>query len=180
MNRPKGWRPLRLLTSPLGRSLLYIGAAAAVFGFWLTPIRIQGISMNPTLVTGQYALVDRLAYRRHGPQRGDIVWLRGGEGPEPLYYVKRVVGLPGELLEIRGGRLYIDGRRVPEPYTSINPDWWIRRRIPSGYYYVVGDNRSMSPENHWQGILPRSWILGRVRWWRHGEGTVAVMREPGR
>ena len=153
-----------ILRSPWGRSLLYVAASAVVFGFWLKPIRIRGISMLPTLVSEQIALVDRLAYRVREPDRGDIVWIRGGTADEPVYYVKRIVGLPGERLEFRRGRLFINGSRIEEAYTPANPAWWlVVPRIPAAAYYVVGDNRTMPLDDHYQGIVNRPRILGKVQ-----------------
>ena len=161
---------LRRATWPLrsrwGRSLLYVLAAVIVFGVWLSPIRIRGISMFPTLVSEQIALVDRLAYRVREPERGDIVWIRGGAAEEPVYYVKRIVGLPGERLEFRAGRLFINGEKVSEDYTPANPAWWlVVPRIPAAGYYVVGDNRTMPLEDHYQGIVESPRVLGKVRFW---------------
>lgn len=107
-------------------------------------------SMSPTLVAGYHAFANRLAYSGHPPERGDIVvfTLVGDKGTR---YVKRIIGLPGETLEIHDGITYIDGTALDEPYlVDTVAGIWGPYLIPAGCYFLMGDNRNFSDDS-------RSW-----------------------
>lgn len=128
------------------------------------PIRVDGPSMVPTLMDGERLAVEKVSYWFDGPDRGDVVIC---EFPGGEVCVKRVIGLPGETVQVFGGRILIDGSVLPE-----DDYWndWIERDtdpvpVPEGYYFVVGDNRNMSDDSRSRGIgpIPMARILGRVR-----------------
>lgn len=131
------------------------------FKFILLPIRVEGISMQPTYHDGQIDCVNLLAYRHHEPQRGDIVSVRLA-GPSVMY-MKRIIGLPGETVSFHRGHVYINGEPLDEPYLKFPCDWE-EASIPCGptQYYVVGDNRSMPFLLHTQGRAERDHIFGKV------------------
>ena len=131
------------------------------FKFILLPIRIDGISMLPTYHTGQVNGINRLAYLRHEPQRGDIVSVRFAGTSVML--MKRIVALPGESIEFHGGHAFINGKRLDEPYVKLACDWE-HEPILCGptQYYVVGDNRSMPFSFHTQGRAGRERIVGKL------------------
>jgi signal peptidase I len=152
-----GRRPKRTLA----RIGVLVGVCFVVFGFVLRPIRVEGPSMLPTYRSGQIHLLNRLAYRFHEPQRGDVVVVM--YTGEHVVLLKRIVGLPGEKVDFEGGRLVVNGRMVEEPYVR-NPCDWEMPPIEVGYdeVYVVGDNRSMPLEYHQQGRSKRNKILGKL------------------
>lgn len=118
--------------------------------------------MVPTLEAGDYLVIESLTYRRRQPRRGEVVILEDPRQPN-RHLVKRVVGLPGEQLEIEEGRLLVDGREVAEGY--VRTYWsgtWKPPRIPAGQYCVLGDNRPKSRASETWGFVPRSRILGRM------------------
>jgi signal peptidase I len=144
------------------------------------PYRIPSASMEPTLhcarpaegckaATSDRVIADRLAYRFHGPRRGDIVVFAAPSAAARACqaggtFVKRVVGLPGERLAAHGGRLYVDGRRLDESaylrrgvFTVLEPT-----RVPPGAYFMMGDNRGDSCDSRAWGALPRRNVIGRV------------------
>jgi len=135
--------------------------------FILLPIRVDGISMEPTYHNGRIDCVNRLAYWRHGPQRGDVVAIRLSD-PGPFsapsqMYMKRVIGLPGETVWFHEGHVYINGRLLDEPYLKTTCDWEHEPLVCGpDQYYVVGDNRSMPFEYHRQGRADRDRIIGKV------------------
>ena len=137
------------------------------FKFILLPIRVDGISMEPTYHTGQINCINRLAYLWHEPQRGDIVSVRlsqadGLAGPS-LMYMKRIIGLPGETVAFHGGQAFINGQPLAEPYVQ-RPCHWEHEPVLCGpdQYYVVGDNRSMLFELHEKGRAERDRIVGKL------------------
>lgn len=167
------------------RIVVLVVVAFGVFGFILLPVRIGGPSMAPTYRSGGVNLINRLAYVRHPPKRGDVVAIRisGREYSRAelwadlgrfqvnfrrlfrpsVMYLKRVVGLPGETIEFVGGQLFVDGRPLPEPYRKFSCDWELPPKILGpNQYFVVGDNRAMRMEDHTFGPADRARIVGRV------------------
>ena len=151
--------------------------------------RVQGQSMDPTLANQQHLLVSKLAYAVvpfqtalaatvgdsgsdvgfvfNPPQRGDIVvfHIADREGAD---LVKRVVGLPGEAVELRDGRVFIDGTLLPEPYlTGFDDSNEAPLSVPEGHYYVLGDNRGVSYDSRFMGPIPMERIIGKawVSYW---------------
>ena len=121
--------------------------------------RIEQVSMEPTLHEGEYVIVDKVSYLLHPPERGDIiVFKHPGED-----LIKRVIGLPGETIEIREGRVYINGAALDEPYL-VEP---IQRptsaqQIEAGHYFVMGDHRNNSSDSRVFGAIPAGDIIGRA------------------
>jgi signal peptidase I len=156
-----GRRPDRTL-----RRLAFIVSLALIafiiFRFFLFPIRITGPSMFPTYQDGQINFMNRLAYLWHEPKRGDIVGIRFS-GPHTMY-VKRIVGLPGETISFNHGACCVNGVPLPEPYLKFpSRDWEMApRQLGLQEYYVVGDNRSMSFDNHEKGGAERERIIGKI------------------
>lgn len=126
--------------------------------------RIVGDSMFPTLESGQFVLVERVSYRLSEPKRGDIVIFEYPRAPQEDF-VKRVIGLPGETVEIQGGSVYINGVPLVEPYIhgqrtlTYHP---ISLTLGEGEYFVMGDNRAASSDSRTWGALPRPNIIGRA------------------
>lgn len=123
---------------------------------------IADISMHPTLPEGGYYLVNRYIYLFARPERGDIVVLSGGEyAPDEI--VKRIIGLPGETVSIRSGRVYIDGRPLNEPYAvgatypNLRPN-----RLGKNAYFILGDNRRVSNDSRHFGPVPLDNIKGKI------------------
>ena len=110
-----------------------------VMRFVVTPYVVVGDSMLPTLKSWDFCLMARV----HGyqPRRGDIVTFRTADDP-PLYFIKRVVGLPGETVAIRHGVVTVNGQPLDEPYTTTNPTWEMEAvEVPTDKVFVLGDNR---------------------------------------
>lgn len=144
--------------------VLAYGLQNYVFGNF----QIQQHSMEPTLYENDRVLINRVVYYYSRPDRRDIVILLDPTGSKNDF-VKRVVGLPGEVLEIRDGQTYIDNKKLTEDYLSmdrsnenIGP-----LRIPEDAYFVMGDNRTVSSDSRRFGPVKRDNILGKVMvvWW---------------
>jgi signal peptidase I len=123
--------------------------------------QVNGSSMEPTLHNGQYLIISKITYWIHPPERGDIIVLHP---PNDLGedYIKRVVGLPGERVEVRDGRVWVNGVALDEPYISAPPDYPGSWNLGEGEYLVLGDNRSNSSDSHTWGPLEEKDIVGKA------------------
>lgn len=149
--------------------VLYLGAAVlvalAIRTFIFEPVRVDGASMSDTLHDGEVMIVTKPEYVFGGnPQRNDVVIChypqRGATN-----FVKRVVGLPGDVVEIKDGYLYINNEQQPEEFLTHRPNYEMPAyTVPEGKYFVLGDNRSNSNDSHLVGPLDRNMIVGHVRW----------------
>ncbi|HTM27593.1 MAG TPA: signal peptidase I [Vicinamibacterales bacterium] len=144
------------------------------FGFQVA--RVEGMSMAPTLQDQDRLIVNKLAYRLHDPQVGDIVMLYYPNKPEKSF-VKRVIAEEGDQVRIVDGRVFrndvpIDDSFVPAEYRS--HDDWGPQVIPEGYYFVMGDHRNNSSDSRHWGFVPKKYIIGKVqlRWWPVGHARV--------
>lgn len=143
------------------RILVLAAISAVTFTWILIPVRAEGISMLPTYQSGSFHFVNRLAFMRRAPARGEIVGLRFS-GPHVLY-IKRIIALPGERVSIVGGIVQVNGRSLNEPYVKNRAPWNIPEvRLGETEYFLVGDNRGMPAEQHDFGRAPRRRIVGRV------------------
>jgi signal peptidase I len=143
------------------RAAALIGGAVILFGFILLPVRLHGISMQPTYTEGALNFANRAAYWWREPARGDVVAIRMA-GPNVLY-VKRVVGLPRERVEIAEGVVLINGAPLVEPSVVQRAPWNFPAVTLSGdEYFVVGDNRGMAMQNHDFGRTTRGRIVGKM------------------
>lgn len=154
--RPGRWSKWRLGS---GVTLAFLCGGLLLAGRRFELILVVGDSMLPTFRNGNVLLVDRGAWRSTEPRRGEIVIVR--RGTERL--VKRVVGLPGEEVEVSTGKLRVNGALVSEPYPVTPGALTIEKgRLGPGRFAVLGDNRSLPPEQLVHGIIPRDAFVGRV------------------
>jgi signal peptidase I len=123
-------------------------------------VRVDGFSMNPTLQNGEYILVNRLAYVIGKPQRGDIIVFRL-PNDEEQDLIKRVIGLPGDAVNINSGVVKINGVVLNEPYIAQAPLYSGEWKVPEGSLFVLGDNRNDSRDSHQWGLLPVDHIIGK-------------------
>lgn len=131
-------------------------------------------SMLPTLQINDRLIIDKLSYRFNNPQRGDIVVFAPTEALEKQNFhdafIKRVIGLPGDKVQVKGNRVYINDQPLRENYIGKEeaPQYeWGPQVIPPDSYLVLGDNRNNSYDSHYWGFVPRDKIIGRavVRFW---------------
>ncbi len=176
-------------------ALLAIALAIAVQAFVVKPYRIPTDSMANTLVPHQRVLVDRLIYRFRSVHRGDIIVFRCAELGNAVL-IKRVVGLPGDLLALHNGRLYVNGVQASDsfvdrpdgvaeptqPAPSLTTDdpgapWSLAQpyRVPAGHYFVMGDNRTDSDDSRYWGTVPKSAIIGQAFFTYWPPGRIGVL-----
>lgn len=131
--------------------------------------RVQGTSMLPLLQDGERIIVNKFIYRFHPIERGDVVVFWFPRDPS-VSFIKRVVALPDDTVELKGGILYVNGRHVDEPYVeprfrdTENHDLM---QVGKGYYFVLGDHRNSSNDSRAWGLVPEKYIYGKafLRFW---------------
>lgn len=134
---------------------------------------VKGQSMQPTLWEGERLFVNKISLRFVNPKHGDVIVLHDpSTGPSQKdYLVKRVIGIPGDIVEVRDHQLYVNGKIVDEPYidTEIEDPDFAALTVESGNYFVMGDNRhaSASKDSRYFGSIPEDMIVGRADyiWW---------------
>ncbi len=134
--------------------------------FVAEPFIVSGASMEPTFETGDYLIIDQLSYRFHEPERGDVVVFKYPKEPSK-YFIKRVIGLPGETVELAGQEVTIKNASQPggflldQSYISFSSDNFKTVILGENEYFVLGDNRPVSSDSRVWGALPREDIVGR-------------------
>ena len=147
--------------------LIIIGVCVfLIVKFVAAPYIVVGDSMTPTLKSWDLCVMPRVYH--YQPRRGDIVMFRTADDP-PLYFVKRVIALPRETIAIEHGVVRINGVTLPEPYTTVNPEWQMEPTpVPQNKVFVVGDNRDLPEEEYVLGLvatrLVKARLLGHWRW----------------
>jgi signal peptidase I len=143
------------------RALILGISLVTLFRYFLIPIRVRGISMEPAYHDGSVNLVNALSFRTNDPARGDVVAIR--LAGMQVMLLKRIIALPGETVAFEDGVLIIDGRKMPEPYLKNAYEWTMKEvKNDSDEYFVAGDNRSMPISLHTMGRVKRDRIVGPV------------------
>lgn len=125
---------------------------------------IPSSSMEPTLLPGDRIWTDKLLLRFRALERGDIV-IFDPPVPSDIPYIKRIIGLPGETVEVRRGRVWVDGRPLAEGYTAEPPAYrYGPITIGEDQYLVLGDNRNRSEDSHFFGLISRADIKSQALW----------------
>lgn len=147
---------------------------AVLFCFFLITFvaqafRVQGTSMLPMLEDSERIIVNKFIYRFHPIERGDVVVFWYPRDPS-VSFIKRVVGLPGDSVEVRVGTVYVNGQRLKEDYVDAkfrDDESYSPVDIRKGYYYVLGDHRNSSNDSRSWGEVPEKYIYGRAvfRFW---------------
>ena len=143
---------------------LIIGVAILIKLFVFSPIKVNGSSMSPTLEDGDIMILNEIGYHLNGVDRFDIAVAKvDGEK-----LIKRVIGLPGEKVEYRENKLYINDELVVENFTHGDTEDFSlsqlnKKKIPENYYFLVGDNRGNSKDSRTIGLVHKSKIIGKTR-----------------
>jgi signal peptidase I len=124
--------------------------------------QVHGQSMIPSLQDGQYLIASKVAYWLHSPERGDVVVLEPPNRSGSVPYIKRVIGLPGDVVEVRERRVWVNGIALNEPYIAESPNYQDNWVVGDGEYMVLGDNRNNSSDSHTWGLLPQDHVLGKA------------------
>jgi signal peptidase I len=153
MQAPMGALLREVVETLLLAAIVFLAVNAAFGRF-----SIDGPSMQPTLHKDERVIVNRLIYKLQPPQRGDVIVFK-----RDIDYIKRVVGLPGETIEVRQRRVYINGQPLDESYLREPPAYSMPpRQIGPNEYFVMGDNRNNSSDSHNWGTVPFRAIDGKA------------------
>ena len=144
-----------LLTLLLAAVIFLVGQAM------IQSCRVVGSSMEPSLHQGQYLVVNKAVYWFHPPHRGDIIIFHSLEN-DNQDLIKRVIATPGEYVEIKDGKVYINDQPLDEPYIQGTNDPYDRTLVPNDHYFVLGDNRNHSNDSRYWGMLPQGNIVGKA------------------
>ncbi|HUM36822.1 MAG TPA: signal peptidase I [Anaerolineae bacterium] len=159
---------LKMLVGDLLETLLLAAVLFLIINTFTGRYQVLSVSMEPTLHEGQYLLISKASYWFHEPERGDILVvkpLNGDKNSIPL--IKRLIGLPGDTVEARDGRIWINGVAINETYVSGPLAYADRWTLGPDEYFLLGDNRNNSSDSHSWGPLPRENIIGKAvfRYW---------------
>jgi signal peptidase I len=124
-------------------------------------VRVENISMQPTLYQGEFLLVNKLAYKLGSPHIGDIIIFPYPGDPQEKF-IKRVIGLPGDVVKIQDGVVYINDQALIEPYISQPPNYNGTWTVPQNSLFVLGDNRNNSNDSHAWGFVPINTVIGKA------------------
>ena len=124
-------------------------------------VQVDGFSMRPTLEDQSYILVNKMSFRSKLPERGDIIVFRFPIDPAQDF-IKRVIGLPGDTVDIRNGQVRVNDQVLDEPYISAAPQYTGTWQVPENNFFVLGDNRNNSSDSHVWGTVPKDNVIGKA------------------
>jgi len=136
--------------------------------FLFQPFFVRGTSMEPSFENGEYLIIDEISYRFQEPERGDVIIFRYPKDPSQ-FYIKRIIGLPNEVIKIKDGKIIIFNKENPsgftleEPYLSEENKFVpgsLEMNLDENDYFVLGDNRRASSDSRRWGAVPRHYIIG--------------------
>ena len=124
-------------------------------------IRVDGASMEPTLQSGEFVIVNKLAYLFGEPTTGDVIVFHFPRDPDQEY-IKRIIGLPGDRVEIKNGEVFVNDRVLDEDYIAASPVYEDILEVPGDSLVVLGDNRNNSSDSHNWGPVPLDYVIGKA------------------
>jgi len=136
--------------------LLFVGINAVS-----ARIRVDGHSMEPSLQSGEFVIVNKLAYKLGSPDIGDVIVFHYPRDPDQEY-IKRVIGLPNDSIEISDGSVYVNDELIDEPYIAAPPNYQNETNVPEDSLFVLGDNRNNSSDSHNWGPVPMEFVIGKA------------------
>lgn len=136
--------------------LLFVGINAVS-----ARIRVDGHSMEPSLQSGEFVIVNKLAYKLGSPKTGDVIVFHYPRDPDQEY-IKRIIGLPNDRVEISNGEVYVNEQLIHEPYIAASPNYQNKTNVPEDSLFVLGDNRNNSSDSHNWGTVPMEFVIGKA------------------
>jgi len=151
-------------------TVVFIGSMfIVVYLFILTPNQVKGASMEPTFLSGEYILTSRITYKFRKLERGDVIVFKSPKNPD-IEYIKRIIGLPGDTINITNGEVRVNNVLLNEKYISAKTNNWdagctkenVDYKVPENYLFVMGDNRPRSSDSREFCAVPLESIIGQV------------------
>jgi signal peptidase I len=157
-----GFKQLRVWMRDLAVSVCLAGF---VILFLYQPVKVEGTSMEPRLTDQERVFINKFIYRIESVERGDVVvfWYPKDRTKS---FIKRIVGVPGDRVEMRAGELFVNGKQIAEPYLASNfrgEDSFAPVLVPLGEYFVLGDHRTSSNDSRSWGTVPQKYIYGKAQ-----------------
>lgn len=146
--------------------VLAVGIFLIVYLLILRPHKIKGQSMHPTFPDAEYLLTEKISYYKHDPERGDVIVFKPPISDDE--FIKRVIGLPGDTVMVLNGRVFVNDKELKEDYIKVdtNPSTFLsegqKYTVPTGNYFVMGDNRPHSSDSRSWGTITKKAITGKA------------------
>ena len=146
--------------------VLAVGIFLIVYLLILRPHKIKGQSMHPNFPDGEYLLTEKVSYYRHNPERGDVVVFKPPISEDE--FIKRIIGLPGDTVMVLNGKIFVNGQELIENYIKVDTSGGAflsegqEYVVPSGNYFVFGDNRPHSSDSRAWGPITKKVITGKA------------------
>ncbi len=141
-------------------------AAVIYFGLQVTvqTYKVYESCMEPNFWEGQRVIVNKVIYRFHEPERGDVIILHppAPYDPKEPPFIKRIIALPGDTIEVKNGAVYVNGSKLNEIYIKEPANYTLTRETVKGGYFVLGDNRNIANDSHTGWLVPRQNIIGKA------------------
>jgi signal peptidase I len=160
----KGWKAFWELAR---FAIIAIAIVIPIRIFIAQPFIVSGSSMVPTFEDGEYLIVDEISYLIGNPERNDVVIFRNPNNPK-VFFIKRIIGLPGETVDVRGTDVFIknkenpDGFKLDEPYIKNVANSETHFELRDKEYFVMGDNRPASSDSRYWGAVPKNLLIGKA------------------
>jgi len=167
-------------------TVVFIGSIfIVVYLFILTPNQVKGASMEPTFHTGDYILTSRITYKFRRLERGDVVVFKSPKNPD-IEYIKRIIGLPGDIINISNSEVKVNNNLINETYLSAPTNLWeggcikdnIPYTVPDDYIFVMGDNRPRSSDSREFCAVTIDSIIGDVFYRYYPTNVIGVVSNP--
>jgi len=150
--------------------VIIVGIAFAIRAFLIQPFIVEGQSMEPNFENNNYLITEKVSYRLHAPQRGDIIIFHP-PGDDEINYIKRVIGVPGDHIQIKSGSVLVNGKKISEPYLESDEQTLVGKSefsditLADNQFFLMGDNRNHSRDSREIGVVGKDRIISRI-WFR--------------
>lgn len=130
--------------------------------FLVQPFYVEGASMEPNFYQNEYLIIDEISYRFNAKERGEVIIFKNPKDTKS-YFIKRIIGLPGETVSVENGKVFVGGEQIDEPYIeNFSSDTHLAVTLAENEYFVMGDNRTNSLDSRQLGPIHKDYIIGRV------------------